>query len=151
MFRAMIPLIFRSTRLCVTACGLVHPRCCRPIPWEWRNWSVPPLPGYRPATSWVHYTTSCNTQSSAPEDGRDHRPKHVELIGITNKPLLLHLIGCLYYFINDAPSSKYQRKVHFADSAVHVRFKPEISLTNRHIIYLLFILMVFFATQIAQK
>ena len=33
------------------------------------------------------------TQSSAPEDGRDHRPKHVELIRITNKPLLLHLVG----------------------------------------------------------
>ena len=38
-----------------------------------------PHPGYRPATSWVHYTTSCNTQSSATEDGRNHRPKHVEL------------------------------------------------------------------------
>jgi len=50
-----------------------------------------------PATSWVHYTTSCNTQSSAPEDGRDQRPKHVELIGFINKPLLLHLVGCLYY------------------------------------------------------
>ena len=53
--------------------------------------------GYRPATSRVHYTTSCNTQSSAPEDERDQRPKHVELIGIINKPLLLHLVGCLYY------------------------------------------------------
>jgi len=41
----------------------------------------------------VHYTTSCNAQSSAPEDGRDYRPKHVELIGIINKPLLLHLFG----------------------------------------------------------
>ena len=51
----------------------------------------------RPATSWLHYTTSCNTQSSAPEDGSDHRPKHVELTGIINKPLLLHLVGCLYY------------------------------------------------------
>ena len=49
--------------------------------------------GHRPATSWVHYTTSCNTQSSAPEDGRDQHPKHVELIGIINKPLLLHLVG----------------------------------------------------------
>jgi len=28
------------------------------------------VPGHRPATSWVHYTTSCNTQSSAPEDGQ---------------------------------------------------------------------------------
>ena len=41
----------------------------------------------------MHYTTSCNTQSSAPEDGRDQRPKHDELIGIINKPLLLHLVG----------------------------------------------------------
>ena len=53
--------------------------------------------GHRPAKSWVHYTTSCNTQSSDPEDGRDYRPKHVELTGIINKPLLLHLVGCLYY------------------------------------------------------
>ena len=37
------------------------------------------------------------TKSSAPEDGRNQRPKHVELIGIINKPLLLHLVGCLYY------------------------------------------------------
>jgi len=50
-----------------------------------------------PATSWVLYTTSCNTQSSAPEDGQDYRPKYVELIGIINKPLLLHLVGCLHY------------------------------------------------------
>ena len=55
------------------------------------------LPAGRPATSWVHYTTSCNTQSSAPEDGRNHRPKYVELIGIINKPSLLHLVGCLCY------------------------------------------------------
>ena len=47
--------------------------------------------------SWVHYTTSCNTQSSAPEDGQNNCPKHVELTGIINKPLLLHLVGCLYY------------------------------------------------------
>jgi hypothetical protein len=26
----------------------------------------------------VHYITSCNTQSSAAEDGRDQRPKRVE-------------------------------------------------------------------------
>ena len=50
-----------------------------------------------PATSWVHYTTSCNTQSSAPEDGKNYCPKHVELTGIINMPLLLHLVGCLNY------------------------------------------------------
>ena len=50
-----------------------------------------------PATSSVHYTTNCNTESSAPEDGQNNFPKHVELTGIINKPLLLHLVGCLYY------------------------------------------------------
>ena len=79
MFQAIILPFFRSTKLCVTVCGIMHPRCCRP------------------ATSWVHYTTSCNTQSSVPEDGQNNCPKHVELTGILNKPLLLHLVGCLYY------------------------------------------------------
>ena len=37
-----------------------------------------------------------------PADGRQHRgqnncPKHVELPGIINKPLLLHLVGSMYY------------------------------------------------------
>ena len=67
MFRAIILLIFRSTRVCVTACGIMH------------------------------YNTSCNTQSSAPQDGQNNFPKDVELTGIINKPLLLHLVGCLYY------------------------------------------------------
>ena len=65
MFRVIILPIFRSTRLCVTACGIMHARC--------------------------------NTQSSAPEDGQNNFPKHVELTGIINKPLSLHLVGCLYY------------------------------------------------------
>ena len=38
------------------------------------------------------------TQSSAPEDGRNYSPKQVELIEINNKPLLLHLVGYLYYW-----------------------------------------------------
>ena len=38
------------------------------------------------------------TQSNAPENGRNHRPKHVELIGTINKPLLLYVVGCLYYW-----------------------------------------------------
>ena len=53
--------------------------------------------GHCPEKSWVHYTTSCNTSSSAPEDGQNNCPKHSELTGIINKPLLLHLIRCLYY------------------------------------------------------
>jgi hypothetical protein len=61
MFRAIILPIFRNTRLCVTACGIM----------------------------WY--------KSSAPEDGQNNCPKHVELNGIINKSLLLHLDGCLYY------------------------------------------------------
>ena len=53
--------------------------------------------GHLRATSWMQYTTSCNTQSSVPEDGQNNFPKHVELTGIINKPLLLHIVGCLYY------------------------------------------------------
>ena len=53
--------------------------------------------GSRPEKSWVHYTTSCNTESSAPEDGQNNYPKHAELTGIINKPLLLHLVACIYY------------------------------------------------------
>jgi hypothetical protein len=50
----------------------------------------------------VHYTTSCNTQPSAPEDEQNNCPKHVELNGIINKPLLWHLVGCLgnFYLIS---------------------------------------------------
>ena len=63
-----------------------------PLPVAWkRSSSASSLPAT--ATSCVNYTTSCNTQSGAPEDGRDHRPKHVELIGIISKPLLLYLVG----------------------------------------------------------
>jgi len=47
-------------------CGIMYRRCCLL------------------ATSPVHYTASCK-QSSAPEDGRNYRPKHVELIVIINK------------------------------------------------------------------
>ena len=53
--------------------------------------------GGRPGTSWVHYTTNCNTQSSVLEDGQNNCLKHVELTGIINKPLLLHLVGFQYY------------------------------------------------------
>ena len=47
----------------------------------------------------MHYATSCNTQSSAPEDGQNNCPKHVEVTGIINKSLLLRLVCCLYYLV----------------------------------------------------
>jgi hypothetical protein len=67
--------------------------------------AVEPQPGYRPETSWVHYTTSCKHSLTAPEDRRIYRPKRVELIGINNKPTLLHLVRCLYYLHNNLCSS----------------------------------------------
>ena len=81
---------------------------------------VKPHPGYRPATSSVHYTTSC-TQSSAPEDGRNYRPKHVELIGIINKPLLMHLVACLYYCISEARPYKHKFPRILWNPKVHYR------------------------------
>ena len=100
MFRALIPPIFRSTTMCVKACDIIHPPCCRPVAWK-RSSSPSRLPGR-------HYTTSCNTQSSAPEDGCDHCLQHVELTGIINKPLLLYLVGVYIIYVNDAWSNKYQ-------------------------------------------
>ena len=46
MFRVVILPIFRSTRLCYSL---------------WYNAPTMLPAGGRPATSWVHYTTSCNT------------------------------------------------------------------------------------------
>jgi hypothetical protein len=74
-----------------TACGITHPRCCRPPA------------GNIVGVLYHKLLTQCN----APEDGRNHRPKHVEWIGIVNKLLLLHLVGCLYYFIRDARSIRH--------------------------------------------
>jgi len=70
MFREIILPIFRSTRLCVTACGITHSRCWRPVAVR--------------QTSWLRYTTSCNTQSSVPEDGQNNCPKRFELTWIIN-------------------------------------------------------------------
>ena len=78
----------------------------------------------------MRYTTSCNKQSSAPEDGQNNFPKHVELTGIINKPLLLHLVGCLYYlyftlfFLRLAKQSQFiplQNVVYFITLPVLVR------------------------------
>jgi hypothetical protein len=70
----------------------MHPKCCR-IAGSLEAMEVRFQATGIPATSWMLYTTSCNTQSIASEDGRDQTPKRVESIGIINKPLLLHLVG----------------------------------------------------------
>jgi len=62
------------------------------------------------------------TQSRVPDDGRNYRPKHVELIGLINKPLLLHLVGCLYYCIRDAGLRKHQIRVQMCHK-IKIRFE----------------------------
>ena len=80
MFRAIILPIFRRTRLCYSL---------------WYD-----APTKLPAGGWQHrgcIIPQAVTQSSPPEDGQNNFPKHVELTGIINKPLLLHLRGYLNY------------------------------------------------------
>jgi hypothetical protein len=89
MFQATILPILDSIRLCDTACGIMPAGGL-----EAEELTVPPLPDPRRATYWVHYTTNSIAQSNAPENGQNNCPKHVELIGIINKQLLLHLVGC---------------------------------------------------------
>jgi len=87
----------------------------------WYNAPMTLLAVRWPEASWVHYTTSCNTQSSSPAYGQNNCPKHVELTGIINKPLLLNLVGCLYYlyslyFLRLAKQSQFiplQKVVYF--------------------------------------
>ena len=62
--------ILRSARMHFTACGIMHPSCCWQHPSYRTHSQRLCVPGHRPATTWVHYTTSCKTQSSAPEDGQ---------------------------------------------------------------------------------
>ena len=49
-----------------------------------------------------HLNHTATSVLSVSEDGRNYRPKHVELIEITNKLLLLHLVGCFYYCIGSS-------------------------------------------------
>ena len=85
--------------------------------------------GRPPATPWMHYTTSCNTQSSAPEDWQNNCTKHVELTGIINKPLLfiqlfVYILYISLYFLRLAKQSQFiplQNVLNFITLPVFVR------------------------------
>ena len=63
---------------------------------------------------------------------RNHRPKHVELIGIINKLLLLHLVGCKYYSISDSRSDKHQIHNHLFASFAQIKKKFYVSVMIRY-------------------
>ena len=63
IFRAVVSSILRNTRLCLQPAGDMSPAGC--------------------VVGALH--DKLQTQSSAPEYGRNYRPKHVELIEIINK------------------------------------------------------------------
>jgi hypothetical protein len=74
-------------------------------------------PDHRQATHWVQHTTSRIAQSNAPEDGKNCCPKHVELIWIIKKPLMLHLVGfLLYHRYKRELRHKYLRTAIFFDT-----------------------------------
>jgi len=80
MFRAIISPILRSTRLCLQL--VVYCRCN----------AVPRHPDHQQVASSVLYITSCK-HSCAPEDGRNYRPKHVELIKTINKMIIVEYLA----------------------------------------------------------
>ena len=76
------------------------------------------LEAYQPASSSVHYATSCKHSLVLLRMGEIIARKHVVLIGIINKPLLLHPVGYLYYCINDARSNRFQTRSSYVDHIV---------------------------------
>ena len=76
-----------------TACGIMHRRCCL---------LVTRMRSQASSIVGVLYH-KLQTQSSAPGDGRNYRPKHVELIEIINRIIIdasswLFTLLCQYYF-----------------------------------------------------
>jgi len=89
MFRVIISPILRSTRLCLQFVA----KCTIDAADWWHEWC-----GNVPQSHLIHVTSRQQFWCIIPEDGRNYRPKHVELIEITNKLLMLHIVGSLYYY-----------------------------------------------------
>jgi len=55
--------------------------------------TVPTHPWHHSAATLVNITRYCKIQSSAPDDGRKHRPKHVELTWNNKLIYIVHPVG----------------------------------------------------------
>ena len=111
MFRAMYSPIIRGTWLYFTASGTVHRYCCRLVSWmRWK--SFPAHPWHRPAALLADSTRICKVHSNAPDDGRIHHSRHVELI--RNKYINQNsciLLAINYYYTNDARTHERQIQI----------------------------------------
>ena len=77
MFRAMFSPIIRSTWLYLQYLLLF----------------TQVTAGCQPAVTWVNNSRYCKIQSSAPNDGRKHRPKHVQPTWNNKLIYIVHLVG----------------------------------------------------------
>jgi hypothetical protein len=116
MLRAIISRIFRSGRLCLQLMvRIMHPLCCRQVAWKRRDWcqSLPLLPGYWPATSWVHYTISCKHSLPLLKMGEIIARSMSSWLRIINKSSL-HLVGCLYLLLESNNLKRFSSVFQFA-------------------------------------
>jgi len=102
----------------------MHRRCCLlVIRLRWN--CVPPQPNHQQQLLRCIIPQAV-TQSSAPEDGRNYHPKHVKLIEITNKLLLLHLVGC-YIIVSEMHG---HTNIKFIYSIYCHMFRPQRAITR---------------------
>ena len=73
----------------------MHRRCCLP---GWDGTAVPPHSGHQQAASSVHYTTSCKYNLVLLRMGEIIARNMLGWLKLLIKLLLLHLVGCLYYW-----------------------------------------------------
>jgi len=105
MFRVIISPILRRTRLCLQ---LVVYSTDDAACW-WAGWGgTPPHSGHQQAASSVHYTTSCKHSLVLLRMSEIIVRNMLSSFTLLINLLLLHLVGCLYYRINDARPHKHQ-------------------------------------------
>jgi len=95
-----------------TACGMKNRRCCLE--------ACGTHPGHQQAAPPVHYTTSCK-KSSALEDWRNYTPKHVELIEIVNK-IIIVLSSRLFILLLQAVSHFHN----YNETIINISYFPPV-------------------------
>ena len=79
-----------------TVSGSVHTSCCRLVSRMSWDFQVSTHPRHQPAANCWNTTRYCKIKSSAPDDGRKHRPKYVELT--RNNKFIRIVASCWFFF-----------------------------------------------------